>query len=39
MNRLNVMASQARAKLIVLVSQKLVDHLAAQVEVLRECAS
>ena len=36
LNRFNVMASRARAKLIVLVSRQVVDHLAAEVEVLRE---
>jgi hypothetical protein len=36
LNRFNVMASRARAKLIVLVSREVVDHLASEVEVLRE---
>ena len=36
LNRFNVMASRARAKLIVLVSRSVVDHLAREVEVLRE---
>jgi hypothetical protein len=36
LNRFNVMASRARAKLIVLVSQQVVDHLASDLEVLRE---
>jgi DNA replication ATP-dependent helicase Dna2 len=36
LNRFNVMASRARAKLIVLVSRTVVDHLAREVEVLRE---
>ncbi len=36
LNRFNVMASRARAKLIVLVSRAVVDHLAREVEVLRE---
>ena len=36
LNRFNVMASRARAKLIVLVSQQVVDHLASDIEVLRE---
>jgi hypothetical protein len=36
LNRFNVMASRARAKLIVLVSREVVDHLAREVEVLRE---
>jgi len=36
LNRFNVMASRARAKLVVLVSREVVDHLAAEAEVLRE---
>jgi hypothetical protein len=36
LNRFNVMASRARAKLIVLVSQEIVDHLSADIEVLRD---
>ena len=36
LNRFNVMASRARAKLIVLVSRQVVDHLASELEVLRE---
>lgn len=36
LNRFNVMASRARAKLIVLVSRQVVDHLAKEIEVLRE---
>jgi DNA replication ATP-dependent helicase Dna2 len=36
LNRFNVMASRARAKLIVLVSRQVVDHLAREVEVLRD---
>ena len=36
LNRFNVMASRARAKLIVLVSQQVVDHLASDLDVLRE---
>jgi len=36
LNRFNVMASRARAKLIVLVSREVVDHLANEVAVLRE---
>ena len=36
LNRFNVMASRARAKLVVLVSRQVVDHLAKEVEVLRE---
>lgn len=36
LNRFNVMASRARAKLVVLVSQQVVDHLAADVEVMHE---
>lgn len=35
LNRFNVMASRARAKFIVLVSQAVVDHLAGDIEVLR----
>lgn len=38
LNRFNVMASRARAKLIVLVSQQIVDHLSADPEVLRGSA-
>jgi DNA replication ATP-dependent helicase Dna2 len=34
-NRFNVMASRARAKLIVLVSREVVDHLAGELDVLR----
>jgi len=36
LNRFNVMASRARAKLIVLVSREVVDHLADEIDVLRE---
>ncbi len=36
LNRFNVMASRARAKLIVLVSQQVVDHLASDLDVLRD---
>lgn len=36
LNRFNVMASWARAKLIVLTTRSLVDHLADDVEVLEE---
>ena len=36
LNRFNVMASRARAKLIVLVSDQLLDHLAADRDVLEE---
>lgn len=36
LRRFNVMASRARAKLIVLVSREVVDHLAAELEVLRD---
>jgi hypothetical protein len=36
LNRFNVMASRARAKLIVLVSRQVVDHLASEVEVLHQ---
>jgi hypothetical protein len=35
MNRFNVMASRARAKLVVLVSQEVVDHLSSDMDVLR----
>jgi len=35
LNRFNVMASRARAKLIVLVTQEIVDHLANDIDVLR----
>lgn len=38
LNRFNVMASRARAKFIVLVSQAVIDHLAGDVEILRESA-
>lgn len=38
MNRFNVMASRARAKLIVLVSQEVVDHLSSDMDVLRGSA-
>lgn len=38
LNRFNVMASRARAKLIVLVSQQLIDHLPGEMEVLRQSA-
>lgn len=36
LNRFNVMASRARAKLIVLVSRQVVDHLANEVSVMRQ---
>lgn len=36
LNRFNVIASRARAKLVVLVSQEVVDHLAHDIDVLRE---
>ena len=36
LNRFNVMASRARAKLIVLVSREVVDHLANEVPILHE---
>lgn len=36
LNRFNVMASRARAKLIVLVSREIVDHLSSDLDVLRE---
>jgi DNA replication ATP-dependent helicase Dna2 len=35
LNRFNVMASRARAKLVVLVSREVVDHLAGDLDVLR----
>ena len=35
LNRFNVLASRARAKLIVLVSQEIVDHLSGELETLR----
>ena len=38
LNRFNVMASRARAKLIVLVSQEVVDHLSSDMDVLRGSA-
>ena len=36
LNRFNVMASRGRAKVIVLVSREVVDHLASEIDVLRE---
>ena len=36
LNRFNVIASRARAKLVVLVSQEILNHLAHDIEVLRE---
>jgi superfamily I DNA and/or RNA helicase len=36
LNRFNVLASRARAKLIVFVSQEVVDHLSGDLETLRE---
>lgn len=36
LNRFNVIASRARAKLVVLISQEILNHLAHEVEVLRE---
>ena len=36
LNRFNVMASRARAKLIVLVSQEVVDHLSGDLDTLRQ---
>lgn len=36
LNRFNVMASRARAKLIVLVSQEVVDHLATDLDVMHQ---
>jgi hypothetical protein len=38
LNRFNVMASRTRAKLIVLISRQVVDHLASDMDVLRESA-
>ena len=38
LNRFNVMASRARAKLIVVVSQEVVNHLSSNMEVLRGSA-
>jgi DNA replication ATP-dependent helicase Dna2 len=35
LNRFNVMASRARAKLIVLVTQEVVDHLSSEIETMR----
>ena len=36
LNRFNVLASRARAKLVVFVSQEVVDHLSGNIETLRE---
>lgn len=36
LNRFNVMASRARAKLIVLASQSVVDYLSNDIDILRE---
>jgi hypothetical protein len=36
LNRFNVMASRTRGKLIVLISRQVVDHLATDIEVLRQ---
>ena len=36
LNRFNVMASRARAKLVVLVSREIVDHLPHDLDLLRE---
>ena len=36
LNRFNVMASRARAKLIVLVSQEVINHLSGELEILRQ---
>ncbi len=36
LNRFNVMASRARAKLIVLISRQIVDHLASDIAVIRQ---
>jgi hypothetical protein len=38
LNRFNVMASRARAKLVVLISQEVVNHLPHNMDVLRESA-
>ena len=38
LNRFNVMASRARAKLVVLISREVVDHLSSDAEVLRGSA-
>jgi hypothetical protein len=38
LNRFNVMSSRARAKLIVMVSQEVVDHLSSDMDVLRGSA-
>ena len=38
LNRFNVMASRTRAKLVVLVSQEIVNHLPTDMDVLRESA-
>ena len=38
LNRFNVMASRTRAKLIVLISREVVDHLASDIAVLRDSA-
>jgi DNA replication ATP-dependent helicase Dna2 len=38
LNRFNVMASRARAKLIVLVSREVVDHLSSEIKTLHESA-
>jgi hypothetical protein len=38
LNRFNVMASRTRAKLIVLISRQVVDHLASDIDVLRQSA-
>jgi DNA replication ATP-dependent helicase Dna2 len=38
LNRFNVMTSRARAKLIVFVSQEVVDHLSSDMQVLRDSA-
>lgn len=36
LNRFNVMASRARAKLIVLITRQVVDHLASDIDVIRQ---
>ncbi len=36
LNRFNVMASRARAKLIVIISRQIVDHLASDIDIIRQ---
>ena len=38
LNRFNVMASRARAKLVVLIAREVVDHLSGDIDVLRGSA-